>query len=409
MISQPQVEAPVVSAERKRGWKHTWLHAPQQSRLRNALFQIHLWAGLILSLYVIVIGLSGSALVFREELQRKIEPHIYTVKPFSSSVSWQTMVASIRANNPGFRVVTVSLPSDPDRSAYVMLAPAKGKFDRSRIRMDYFNPYTGEILGEESIIEGPLGWIANLHYFLFAGEPGLVVNGIMAVGFLLLCVTGIVLWWPGIKRWASALILKKRSNWKRLNWDLHAVTGFWCSIGLGVLAFTGIYFAFPIPISLITILGIGGNPKQVVALLTPPQPSKQSGTYTLSIDDALEVARRALPADTYPAFVIPPAMPSGIYTVTGYRRNVAPYSQGTTLSIDAHSGDVLKRVDTSQYPLGMQLTQYFHAVHFGSFGGNGIFGIIAKVVWVFLGVGAAILGITGILMYWNRYLSKQWP
>lgn len=382
-----------------------WLHAPQQSRLRSALFQIHLWVGVILSLYVVVIGLSGSALVFRQQLQRRIEPHLYTVQPAIRHASLQKVMESAVAANPGFRVLTIVLPSNQNQSGYVMLASAKGKLDRSRLRMDYFNPYTGQFLGEENIIEGPLGWIANLHYFLFAGEPGLIINGIMGLGFFILCLTGIVLWWPGVKRWVGALLLKQRSSWKRLNWDIHAVTGFWCFPGLVLLVFTGVYFAFPMTVSSLAILGTGGNPKQVIALLMPPPVPKAKDAHTISLDDALRIAQALLPPDTPPSFVSPPASPTGIYTVDAYRRNALPYSQGITLSIDAHSGKILKQVDSDQYPLGMRMTQYFHALHFGDFG-DGALGIFLKIVWVILGIVTAILGITGLLMYWNRFLSK---
>ncbi len=396
-----------VVAPKRRRWTHVWLHVPQRSRLRRALFQIHLWAGLILSLHVVVIGLSGSALVFRKELERRFEPRVHRVEPASQYAPWNPVVESIRSNNPGFKVDDVVLPAKPDEPAYVILAPVQKELDRSQMRTYYFNPYTGEVLGKESSLQGPLGWIANLHYFLFAGDPGLIVNGVMAFGFLILCLTGIVLWWPGIKRWTSAIILKSRSTWRRLNWDLHSVAGFWCSAGLAVIAFTGVYFAFPVPIGVVTILATGGNPKQAVALLATPQAPKTSDTHTLPVDDVLRIAKGVLLPDNPPAFLGFPEGPDGVYTVVAYRRDAAPYSQGTTLSIDPHSGVILKKVSSNQYPLGMRITQYFYALHFGSFGGNGAFGVLVKVLWVILGIVSASLGITGVLMYWNRYLCKR--
>jgi len=47
---------------------HNLVHRPRQLWLRRALFQIHLWAGIALSLYVVVVALSGSILVFENEL-----------------------------------------------------------------------------------------------------------------------------------------------------------------------------------------------------------------------------------------------------------------------------------------------------------------------------------------------------
>jgi uncharacterized iron-regulated membrane protein len=404
MNMNPQVDIDTPSAPRKR----VWFHAPQQSRLRRALFQIHLWVGLIESLYVIVIGLSGSALVFRQELEQKIEPHLHFVQPASQSASWNAVVATICAGNPGFRVEALVYPRQADQSAYVILEPAREKVGRQQTRTYYFNPYSGQVLGEENSLEGPLGWITNLHYYLFAGTSGLVVNGVMASGLFVLCLTGIVLWWPGIRRWTNALTIRLNSSWRRLNWDLHTVVGLWCSVVLAVIAFTGMYFAFPVPIGTVTVLATGGNPKQTAALLAPPRLSKTNNARALSLDEVLQVVKSSFPADTSAAFLMFSDGPDGIYTAVGYRRDAAPYAQGITLSIDPHSGEILKRVGTTQYPLGMRITQYFYTLHFGSFGGNGALGILVKILWVILGVVAAALGVTGVLMYWNRYLSKKW-
>jgi uncharacterized iron-regulated membrane protein len=111
---------------------------------------------------------------------------------------------------------------DSDESANFALLPKEGKLDRSRGNTVYFNPYTGEILGERTTIQGPLGWAGNLHYFLFGAETGLIVNGAMGIGMLVMCLSGIVIWWPGILRWKQALGVSYRSNRKRFNWDLHS-------------------------------------------------------------------------------------------------------------------------------------------------------------------------------------------
>ena len=44
------------------------LHKPQTLWIRRALFQAHLWTGMALALYVIVLSATGSVLVYRNEL-----------------------------------------------------------------------------------------------------------------------------------------------------------------------------------------------------------------------------------------------------------------------------------------------------------------------------------------------------
>lgn len=57
----------------RRGWQR-WVHNPQSALWRKALLKIHLWLGLITGLYVIMISLSGSAVVFRREWSRRFMP-----------------------------------------------------------------------------------------------------------------------------------------------------------------------------------------------------------------------------------------------------------------------------------------------------------------------------------------------
>src|SRR5688500_20272055 len=56
-------------------WRQ-WLRQPQRVWLRRAAFQIHLWVGLFIGLYVVVLSLTGSLLVYRNELDRYLAtPH----------------------------------------------------------------------------------------------------------------------------------------------------------------------------------------------------------------------------------------------------------------------------------------------------------------------------------------------
>ena len=47
-----------------------WVREPQRVWLRRALFQVHLWFGLVLGLYVVMLSVTGSILVYSRELNR---------------------------------------------------------------------------------------------------------------------------------------------------------------------------------------------------------------------------------------------------------------------------------------------------------------------------------------------------
>jgi uncharacterized iron-regulated membrane protein len=149
-----------------------WLYRPEQVWLRKALFQIHFWLGAALGAYVLLMSVSGSVLVYRNELSKRF---------------------SIR-------------------------------------------------------------WIVDFHRNLLAGPTGRLVNGIGAISLLLLCLTGAVIWWPGIAHWRRSLTVEWSAHFPRLNWDLHSALGFWCFVFVAMWGLSAIYFVFPRPFDALLLL-----------------------------------------------------------------------------------------------------------------------------------------------------------
>jgi uncharacterized iron-regulated membrane protein len=153
-----------------------WISHPQSVWLRKAAFQIHLWSGIGVGLYVLMISVTGSILVYRNEL-------------------------------------------------YEAATPASGK-----------------VVGKSV----PLGiWavskLLELHDDLLAGNMGRSINGLAGLLVILLALTGIVVWWPGIKAWRRSLIVHRNVGWRRFTWDLHSMIGFWT---LGIIALFGLSGAY---------------------------------------------------------------------------------------------------------------------------------------------------------------------
>src|SRR6516165_1492651 len=94
---------------------HRLTHRPQQLWVRQLNFQIHLWAGVLLAIYLLVIGFTGAILVFEQELQRisGLDPWYNSPaqEPFADLV---TVVAKIRAAYPHFRIVSIARPNQAD-------------------------------------------------------------------------------------------------------------------------------------------------------------------------------------------------------------------------------------------------------------------------------------------------------
>jgi uncharacterized iron-regulated membrane protein len=149
-----------------------WLDRPEQFSVRQILFQVHFWVGAIAGAYILLMSVTGSLLVYRNDLSTK--------------------------------------------------------FSVERL--------------------------VDLHANLLAGSTGRVVNGVGALSLTLLCLTGAVIWWPGITHWRRSLTVDWHAHFARINWDLHSALGFWCFVFVLVWGISGAYLAFPQPFNMLFVL-----------------------------------------------------------------------------------------------------------------------------------------------------------
>ena len=222
-------------------WKQ-WVRQPQRLWIRRALFQVHLWAGIGLGLYIMAVSLTGSVLVYRNELYRAATRDPIIVSPAGPRLTPEALTqAAIRAH-PGFVVDRVFEVKNPNQAVIVSLM--RGDDKRERL----FDPYSGRDLGN-SVEWGirVMSWLLDLHDNLLFARTGRLVNGAGALCLILVACTGMVIWWPGIQTWRRSLMLHRRVSWPRFNWDLHSALGFWAVGFVLLFAFTGAYLSYPDP------------------------------------------------------------------------------------------------------------------------------------------------------------------
>jgi len=219
-----------------------WLRYPQSVWLRKAFFQVHLWTGLILAVYVLVMSVTGTILIYRRELSRAFstQPHIVAVSGPRMTAD-EIKQAALRSH-PGFNVVRIFQPRRPDQPAEVWLERGQKKLQR------LIDPYSGADLGN-SLQFGfrAVLWLVDLHDNLLSGKTGHVLNGIAGACVTLLCLSGFVVWWPGIDRWRRSLLIDWRASGNRLNWSLHSALGFWSLLFILMWGVSGVYLAWPAP------------------------------------------------------------------------------------------------------------------------------------------------------------------
>ena len=329
------------------------------------MFQIHLWTGIGLGLYVVLISVSGSAIVFRNELYKYWgdQPHLVQVQP--TRLSQDDLRNIARQHYPGYVITFFWQAKRPDQATEIWLEKGGSKHQR------LFNPYTGEDLGRSVPVGiSVLAWFSSLHTDLLAGPKGRIVNGVGSMFLTLLCLTGAIIWWPGVSKWKRSLIIDPKSNWKRLNWDLHSAIGFWTFALVFMWAVTGVYLVFPEPF------------QKAVDRFYPLD-------YYKILSDS-DVGAPAIPAAP------PPRPPFILVSDPPLLAQVQPAPQARP-----NNGKGRRRF-VPHYSKGDMILRWIYYLHFGNFAGNK-----TKGVWVALGLLPVLLFVTGAIMWWNRVLSRE--
>ena len=93
-----------------------WVRHPQNIWLRRALFQVHLWSGVAIGLYVLLISVTGSVLVYRNELYRAATPTPIISKSAEPRLTDDQLTDAATRLYPGYRVVNLSRARDLDQA-----------------------------------------------------------------------------------------------------------------------------------------------------------------------------------------------------------------------------------------------------------------------------------------------------
>jgi uncharacterized iron-regulated membrane protein len=244
-----------------------WIRQPQTAWLRRAIFQLHLWSGIGIGLYVLLVSVTGSVLVYRNELFRAAVRDPIIVTASGPRLTDEQLTRAATRAYPGYVVTDVSRYRDPDQAVSVSL-----KSDTD-LKIRLFDPYTGEDLGDSV----PLGiWLVSklmeLHDDLLGGSTGRAVNGVGALLIVVLACTGIVVWWPGIKTWRRSLTVHRNVGWQHFTWDLHSMMGFWTFGFILLFAVSGAYL---------------GNPESFQNLADRLEPPTDANAGTRIVDQVL--------------------------------------------------------------------------------------------------------------------------
>lgn len=197
---------------------------------------IHLWLGLGSGLVVFIVSITGCLYVFEEEIRSATQyENLYVAPQSKPFIGLEKILINFEHIAAG-EMIRLIRTHEGRTNATVQISVEKDK-------VYYFNPYDGSLINKSA--PDWLDTVEEIHISLLLGEWGKFLQRWSVVVFVLLLITGLILWLPrNLRMLKQALTIKKRASVKRINFDLHNVLGFYASSILIIIALSGLFFAF---------------------------------------------------------------------------------------------------------------------------------------------------------------------
>lgn len=348
--------------------------------LRKPLLAAHLWTGLIAGVVLLVVALSGAALIFRDKLERPLDAQRFVVTPGTARLPADTLVARAVAARPGVELESVRFYGDPTAPFLVYF---KDK------NYAHLNPYTGEMLGVRARYSEGFGWIEGLHKYL-AFEPsalGEKINGSFAVAFAGIILSGFVLGWPATRRALKAsLTLNPKLSGRPWNLNLHKAIGAYAGLVLLGLALTGLPIAFDNVKA--ALYPLTGSTKSVLPMATQPAaPFVGFTAIAREVDRLMPGAR-----ETYI-----PLPKNGLVRAYAMAADAPHPNARSYVHFEGADARLLRFEPFAAAPAGYRVYYWMMSIHMGMVGGWPV-----KIILLLAALAVPVLAWTGTTSYLKR-------
>ncbi|MBF6609372.1 MAG: PepSY domain-containing protein [Flavobacterium sp.] len=369
---------------------------PKGYTFRKFIRDIHLWLGVGSGIILFLVCLSGTIYTFRHEVEQLMEPEKYEVDVTAQSkITASELIASTQQSTGG-KVTRISLYDDPHKPAELQVSKSK---EDKRGETYYVNPYSNAIIGTG---KGPSSdffmFFFKMHrWLLLDQEIGRPIVGVSTLIFIVLTITGLILWLPKkVKGWKSfkpGLRIKFSANWKRVNHDLHNVLGFYTFILILIMALSGLNWSFEwYKDGMSNVLGakvFGSRGDKTESVIKP-------GAQSLTVDQIVSITNNALPYNGKITISLAKGS-DGAFEVR--KNNSDNFNKEATdkVVIDQYSGTILKKELFSEKTTGEKIAMQMKAIHLGD-----IYGMFSKIIYFISCLIATSLPITGVIIWINK-------
>ena len=386
--------------------------------MHATLLALHRYTGLVVAIFLVSAGITGSLLIWNAQLERAFAPDLFvvpthvagmrTLDPFS-------LRAKALERFPGARITGVGLEVHPDEPAgFILEYPSPTAATDAQVFLD---PFTGDLLGSRSgdIREGLknfMPFISSLHESLVAGDAGAVVLGVVALIWLLQCLTGAYLTLPAYRirvaakrqpwltRWAPSWKLRTYGDFKKINFNFHRAGGLWLWGVLLLFALSSMSFNLR-GVYLPAIKASLGYASDFDAIPggrdanTPPALELQAAYLIAKEGMAKAAKQRGFQVRTESLFMYYPEKRAYDYRVSS-SKDVGRQNSDTRLFLDADTGRILG-LDLPTGVPGNTFTIWIEAIHEAQ-----VWGTPYRVLETAFGLTLTLLSISGIIVWWNK-------
>ncbi|MEM9390760.1 MAG: PepSY-associated TM helix domain-containing protein [Bacteroidota bacterium] len=380
---------------------------------KKLIGKIHLWLGLSSGIIVLIISISGCLLAFEEEIKALIFQYRQEVEVNENApkklLSENLHAAQLVAKD--IPINRIEVVNERNRSyifkRYTFVPDEEaGSFyweDTEHYYEVFINPYTAEVVEAKDQTFGFSRFLVSLHIgLLLRHEVGTQIVGYSTLIFVIMLITGLILWWPRNKkafkvgtwfRW------KSDTKWKRKNYDLHQIVGFYSMFLVIFIALTGLMWAFTWFNDGVQWIVNGGDlPEKERQII-------ESGADEAVLQQPLDIVYYALQTRHPGAHRYHIGLPQDSLGTIGAFVDYKDNTRDAFLQFDRYNGVLLQtREKWEDKTNGEKLMAYNYDIHTGAIGGW-----VGKTIAFFLSLFSASLPITGFIIWWGRRNKNQGP
>lgn len=339
------------------------------------LFRLHRITGLLAGAILLLLSITGSVLVFSDEIDHSMYAHAYHVTPGAQPRSLQQLMTDARQSLPGNPYLFfVRLPQAPDESTVL-----RAEYAPNHKVYIFLNPYNGKILQQYSNTGHFTGFMLYLHFTMLSGKTGAIIILITGILLFFTALTGLFVYRHAIKK---VLSFRLKLEWRNRNrrWrNLHRIVGVWSILFNLLAAFTGFMMEM-----------------KVVDAFKNTKAGYTAIPFTGNYDDLLTKAKTGIPG--FRALGLrPPKKAGDPVRVLGHAQEPAFFGEyASSVFIDAN-GDIKKVVNFSHASFKDKFNACIAPLHYGNYGG-----LFLKVIYSLLGLTPGLLAASGFLIWYRR-------